>query len=73
LDTFIDDLTNLFEMEELQNVVLVGHSFGGSPISGVADRMPDRIYLDAAVLQGGQSPRSEFRKITRRRPGSAAA
>jgi pimeloyl-ACP methyl ester carboxylesterase len=60
LDTFIEDLTNLFEMEELKNVVLVGHSFGGSPISGVADRMPDRIghlvYLDAAVFEGGQSP-----------------
>jgi pimeloyl-ACP methyl ester carboxylesterase len=60
LDTFVDDLTNLIEMEELQNIILVGHSFGGSPISGVADRMPDRIghlvYLDAVVLEGGQSP-----------------
>ena len=59
LDTFVDDLTNLIEMEELQNIILVGHSFGGSPISGVADRMPDRIghlvYLDSLVLEGGQS------------------
>ena len=36
LDTFVDDLTNLIEMEELQEIILVGHSFGGSPISGVA-------------------------------------
>jgi pimeloyl-ACP methyl ester carboxylesterase len=60
LDTFVDDLTNLIEMEELQEIILVGHSFGGSPISGVADRLPDRIghlvYLDAVVLEDGQSP-----------------
>ena len=59
LDTFINDLTNLIEMEDLQNVILVGHSFGGIPISGVADRMPDRIghlvYLDSLLLESGQS------------------
>jgi pimeloyl-ACP methyl ester carboxylesterase len=60
LATFIDDVANLIEMEELQAIILVGHSHGGSVISGVADRMPDRIahlvYLDAVVLQDGQSP-----------------
>ena len=59
MDTFINDLTNLIEMEDLQNVILVGHSFGGIPISGVADRMPDRIghlvYLDSLLLESGQS------------------
>jgi pimeloyl-ACP methyl ester carboxylesterase len=60
LEVCIDDLANGFEAEELQDVILVGHSFGGLAVSGVADRMPDRIrhlvYLDALVLEGGQSP-----------------
>lgn len=57
IDTFIDDLIHVIESEELNDVVLVGHSFGGIPISGVADRMPERIahlvYLDAAVVDRG--------------------
>ena len=60
IETFIDDITLLLEVEELADVVLVGHSFGGNTISGVADRMPERIrhliYLDAMVLEGGQAP-----------------
>jgi pimeloyl-ACP methyl ester carboxylesterase len=60
LDVFIADLTNVFEMEELQDVILVGHSFGGLPISGVADRMPERIrhlvFLDSTILENGQTP-----------------
>jgi pimeloyl-ACP methyl ester carboxylesterase len=60
LETFINDLTGLLEAEELEDVVLVGHSFGGLAISGAADRMPQRIrhlvYLDAMVLQPGESP-----------------
>ena len=59
LDTHIDDVVNLIRWEELSNVVLCGHSYGGSVISGAADRVPDRIgalvYLDAFVLQNGQS------------------
>ena len=59
LDTFIDDLTNVLEYEELREVILVGHSAAGGPISGVVDRMPERIrhvvYLDAIILQNGQS------------------
>lgn len=53
LDTHITDITNLIEYEELQDVILVGHSFAGLTITGVADRMKDRIqhlvYLDALV------------------------
>src|SRR5919199_3344231 len=60
LDTFVADLANVIEAEDLQDVILVGHSFGGLAISGVADRMPERIrhlvYLDSLVLEGGQSP-----------------
>ncbi|HJS87604.1 MAG TPA: alpha/beta fold hydrolase [Acetobacteraceae bacterium] len=59
LDTFITDLANVIEWEELRDVILVGHSFAGGPITGVADRMPDRlrrvVYLDAIILQNGQS------------------
>ena len=59
LDTFIDDICAVLEAEELHNVVLVGHSFGGISITGVADRMPDRvrrlIYLDSRILEAGQS------------------
>ena len=58
LDTHIDDVVNLIQWEELSDVVLCGHSYGGCVISGVADRMADRIgalvYLDAFVLQDGQ-------------------
>jgi pimeloyl-ACP methyl ester carboxylesterase len=59
LDTFVVDLMNVIEAEELRDVILVGHSSAGAPITGVADRMPERIrhlvYLDAFVLQNGQS------------------
>ena len=59
LDTFVDDIAHVLIWEDLHEVVLVGHSFGGNAISGVADRMPERlrqlIYLDAAMLEGGQS------------------
>ena len=59
LDTFVDDIANVIQWEDLQDVILVGHSFGGNSISGVADRMPERIrrliYLDAVMLEGGQT------------------
>ncbi len=58
LDTFIDDITQVLTLEDLKDVVLVGHSFGGIAITGVADRLPRRlkqlIYLDSLILQGGQ-------------------
>ena len=48
--------------EELNDVILVGHSFGGIPITGVAARMPTRIrslvYLDAGVPDVGESAMS---------------
>src|ERR1043165_1886516 len=59
LDTFVDDILNVLKFEDLRGVILVGHSFGAPPITGTADRVPERIkqliYLDAAMLQGGQS------------------
>jgi pimeloyl-ACP methyl ester carboxylesterase len=60
LDIFTQDIANVIEAEELSNVVLVGHSFGGLAISGVADAMPDRIrhlvYLDSLIVEGGKKP-----------------
>ena len=59
LDVFIDDLVNVLEWEDLTDVVLVGHSFGGIVTSGAADRASDRIrqliYLDSLIIQNGQT------------------
>jgi pimeloyl-ACP methyl ester carboxylesterase len=59
LDTHIKDVVGVLEMEDLSNVVLIGHSYGGMVATGVADRARDRIaqviYLDAFVPQDGQS------------------
>ena len=43
LGTHIADVVNLIRWEELTDVVLCGHSYGGCVVSGVADRLPDRI------------------------------
>jgi pimeloyl-ACP methyl ester carboxylesterase len=59
LDTFVADVVNHIEAEELTDVILVGHSFGGTSISGAADKVPSRIrhlvYLDAVLLESGKS------------------
>jgi pimeloyl-ACP methyl ester carboxylesterase len=58
LGTHVEDVARLIRWEELSDVVLCGHSYGGCVITGVADRLPDRIgalvYLDAFVPQDGQ-------------------
>ena len=58
LDTHIQDIVNVILWEDLHDVVLVGHSYGGMVITGVADRVPDRIkhviYLDAFVPKNGE-------------------
>ena len=59
LHTHVTDVVNLIRWEELSGVVLCGHSYGGCVITGVADRLSDRIaalvYLDAFVPEDGQS------------------
>ena len=55
LDTYITDVVNVLEVEDLQNVVLVGHSYAGAVVTGVADRIPERIAL-VAYLDAGPSP-----------------
>jgi pimeloyl-ACP methyl ester carboxylesterase len=59
LDTHITDVVSMLEMDDLNDVVLVGHSYGGLVISGAAERAWRRIrrliYLDALVPKHGQS------------------
>src|SRR3989475_10564261 len=59
LDTHIDDVVNTILWDNLHDVVLLGHSYGGMVITGVVDRIPDRIkrvvYLDALLPDSGES------------------
>ncbi len=59
LDTHIADVVGLLEAEELAEVVLVGHSYAGIVITGVADRVKARlrrlVYLDAAIVEDGET------------------
>jgi pimeloyl-ACP methyl ester carboxylesterase len=55
LDTYLDDVVNLVEFEDLHDVVLVGHSYAGHVVTGVADRIPERI-AQLAYLDAGPSP-----------------
>jgi pimeloyl-ACP methyl ester carboxylesterase len=59
LDTHVDDVARLLFYEDLQDVVLVGHSYGGMVITGAADRAAERIgrlvYLDAANPRNGEA------------------
>lgn len=60
LDSFVTDIVEVIETEELEDVVLVGHSFAGCVVPGVADRIVQRlrrlVFLDAVILQNGQCP-----------------
>ncbi len=59
LDTHVTDIVNHLFYEDLTDVTLVGWSYGGTVITGVAGRVPERlrqlIYLDAIVPEDGQS------------------
>ena len=59
LDTHIQDVLGVLEYEDLSDVVLLGHSYGGMVATGVADRAPQRLrrlaYLDAFAPRDGQA------------------
>lgn len=59
LDVYVADVVNLIEYEDLRGVTLVGWSFGGMTITGVAERVPERlaqlVYLDASVPADGEN------------------
>lgn len=59
LQTHINDVVNLLQFEDLRDVVLVGHSYAGMVITGVAASEPQRIrrlvFLDAFLPDDGKS------------------
>jgi pimeloyl-ACP methyl ester carboxylesterase len=59
LETHIQDLLGVIKFEDLSDITLVAHSYGGMVATGVVDRVPERIhrliYVDAFVPQHGQS------------------
>jgi pimeloyl-ACP methyl ester carboxylesterase len=59
LDTHVEDVVSLIEQEQLNDVVLCGHSYAGMVIAGAADRLAERIrtllFIDAIVPQDGDS------------------
>ena len=59
LDTHIQDVVNVIEYEDLTHVVLVGHSYAGMVVTGVADRLAERIshlvFLDAFMPESGKA------------------
>lgn len=61
LGTHVDDIVAVLESEDLHDATLVGNSSGGTVITAVADRCPERVarlvYLDAFVPADGQSTR----------------
>ena len=58
LDTHIQDVVNVLEYEDLRDVVLLGHSYGGMVLTAVADRAAERlarlVYLDALLPRDGE-------------------
>lgn len=59
LETHVQDILGVIKFEQLEDFVLIGHSYGGMVATAVADRVPERIcrviYLDAFVPQDGQA------------------
>ncbi len=57
LDTHVSDIVGLIEAEDLHDVILVGHSYGGLPVTAAAERVPDRlarlVYVDSGPLPDG--------------------
>lgn len=59
MEVFVEDILNILIFEQLRDVVLVGHSYGARSITGVADRVPERIrrliYIDGGLPIGNRS------------------
>jgi pimeloyl-ACP methyl ester carboxylesterase len=68
LTTHINDIANVILFEGLQDVVLVGHSYGGMVITGVMNQIPGRIkhavFLDAAVPEDGTSAQDLWNMVS---------
>ena len=74
LNFHINDIAQLLHYEDLRDVILVGHSYGGMVLTGVADRVPDRVghrvYLDAAYPLDGDSLESTVPMVNEARQQS---
>jgi pimeloyl-ACP methyl ester carboxylesterase len=70
LETHITDVVNLVEFEDLHDVVLLGHSYAGLVVTGVADRVPERIsqlvYVDTGPIPDGTALIETFPTEARR-------
>ncbi len=59
LDTHIQDILGVIQFEDLSDIVLCGHSYGGMIVTAVADQVPEKVrslvYLDALIPADGQN------------------
>lgn len=71
LDTWIDDVARLLDVEDLRNVILVGHSMGGFVAAAVSERSADRlahvVFLDAPVPRNGETAMEQLPENVRAR------
>jgi pimeloyl-ACP methyl ester carboxylesterase len=69
LDTHLADVLGVLNYEDLSGVILVGHSYGGVVVTGVADRALERIaqlvYLDAIIPGDGDAAADVFPQFVR--------
>src|ERR1700722_3749530 len=77
LSTHVTDIVNVLKFEDLHDVVLCGHSYGGNVITGVVEAAPERIaalvFLDAFVPRDGESLMDNALASVRARFEAAAA
>jgi pimeloyl-ACP methyl ester carboxylesterase len=77
LSDHVTDIVNVLRYEDLHDVVLCGHSYGGLVISGVVEAVPERIaalvFLDAFVPESGQSLQDLVAESQRTRQNDSAA
>jgi pimeloyl-ACP methyl ester carboxylesterase len=77
LETHIADVRGTLEWEDLHDVVLVGHSYGGMIVTALADRVPERlaslVYLDALWPKDGESVHDVIGAVAQDRLAEAAA
>ncbi|APR83162.1 salicylate esterase [Minicystis rosea] len=64
LSTHVQDIVNVLEFEDLEGVILAGHSSAGVAVTAAADRVPKRVsklvYVDAAAPENGQNATGAF-------------
>jgi pimeloyl-ACP methyl ester carboxylesterase len=72
LENHVKDVLGVLEFEDLQDVILVGHSYGGMIITSVAEHAEERlsslVYVDAFVPRDGQTGIRVFSTVACRRP-----